>query len=343
MIALVGTIVFVNLQGRDVRAETFGQQSVLYSVASLDDSQTIEVVQAGDATVFSESAPRYFGDMTLDQRTQFIEDLAESGIVESDLRPTSSKIRTGIETYVVQEGDSLGKISLRFNLSISTILTANNLSLKSTIRPGDEIKILPEDGILYSVRSGDTLSRIAEKYKIEAADINTSNQLDASAPLKIGMQLLLPGATEIAIATAPIKRVPVGIKSIIAPAPTTKSTGSNWVWPTNWHVITQYYGWRHTGIDIDGDYSTFSIAAHEGVVSFTGWRNGYGLTVEMDHGNGLKTRYAHNSKIYVSKGDVVAAGGRLAQTGTTGNSTGTHLHFEVLLNGQFQNPLSYVR
>jgi len=196
---------------------------------------------------------------------------------------------------------------------------------------------------LFQVKSGLILDNIAKKYKIEAADINTSNQLDASAPLKIGMQLLLPGATEIAIATAPIKRVPVGIKSIIAPAPTTKSTGSNWVWPTNWHVITQYYGWRHTGIDIDGDYSTFSIAAHEGVVSFTGWRNGYGLTVEMDHGNGLKTRYAHNSKIYVSKGDVVAAGGRLAQTGTTGNSTGTHLHFEVLLNGQFQNPLSYVR
>jgi len=118
---------------------------------------------------------------------------------------------------------------------------------------------------------------------------------------------------------------------------------SGWVWPTDWHVITQYYGWKHTGVDIDGDYTTSSYAARGGVVVYAGWRNGYGLTVEVDHGDGYMTRYAHHSKIYVSVGDVVSTGQVLAQTGTTGRSTGTHLHFEVIRNGKFQNPLDYVR
>ena len=106
------------------------------------------------------------------------------------------------------------------------------------------------------------------------------------------------------------------------------------IWPTDWRVITQYFTY-HTGVDIDGDYNTVSHAAADGVVIYSGWRRGYGMTVEINHGNGIVTRYAHNSKFYVS-GDVVSAGQTIAQTGSTGRSTGTHLHFEVIRTGGFK-------
>ena len=117
----------------------------------------------------------------------------------------------------------------------------------------------------------------------------------------------------------------------------------DWVWPTDWRVITQYFTWKHTGIDIDGDYTTNNYASADGVVIYSGWRRGYGETVEVDHGNGIVTRYAHNSALYVKTGDVVSAGQAVARTGSTGRSTGSHIHFEVIVNGKFKNPLDYVR
>ena len=347
MIVLVAVIGFANFHTRNVRAETFGQKSILYSMVSVDDSETVEVVEAGKSVLIPGGSSSYFTDTVLDQRTQFDQDEFDQGaLVQTENSPAQiATSRTSVETYTVKEGDTLGKISLRFHLSISTILAANGLSLRSTLHLGDVLKILPQDGILYTVKRGDTLSRIAQNFGISVKDITSSNQLADSASLKVGVEILLPGATQVAAPSA-IARKPVGVKDIISNTSTTKPSAAKsagWVWPTNWHVITQYYSWKHTGIDVDGDYSTYSIAAHDGVVSYTGWRNGYGLTVEVDHGNGLKTRYGHNSKIYVSTGDVVTAGERMAQTGTTGRSTGTHLHFEVILNGKFQNPLSYVR
>ncbi len=343
MIVLVAVISVTNVQARQVRAETFGQKSILYALVSVDDSQTVEVVEAGKSVLIPGGSSSYFTDATLDARTQIHEN-----ILDQPVAPTEAQIaaaRSSVETYTVKEGDTLGRISVRYNLSISTILSANGLTLRSTIRPGDTLKILPTDGVMYTVKKGDTLSRIASTYDISVSEISQANSLASSAALKVGAEIILPGATKIA-APAAIARKPVSIKDIISATPAPKAAGasaSGWVWPTTWRIVTQYYSWKHTGIDVDGDYSTFSIAAHDGVVDYTGWRNGYGLTVEIDHGNGLRTRYAHNSKIYVSAGDVVSAGERIAQTGTTGNSTGTHLHFEVILNGKFQNPLSYVR
>lgn len=343
MIVLVGVIVMANFQTRDVRAETFGQKSILYSLVSVDDSQTVEVVEAGKSVLIPGGASSYFADTVLDHRTQYNQ---ENIVTQRENTPAQiATSRTSVETYTVKEGDTLGRISVRFHLSISTILAANGLTLRSTLHLGDVLKILPEDGIMYTIKKGDTLSKIANNFTIDVSQIMSANQLSANSALKIGTEILLPGATQIAPPSA-IARKPVSVKDIISKTPSTKPSivaGAGWVWPTNWHVITQYYSWKHTGIDVDGNYSTFSIAAHDGVVSYTGWRNGYGLTVEVDHGNGLKTRYGHNSKIFVSTGDVVVAGERLAQTGTTGRSTGTHLHFEVILNGKFQNPLSYVR
>lgn len=123
-------------------------------------------------------------------------------------------------------------------------------------------------------------------------------------------------------------------------------------WPTpSTTYVTSPYGWRfhpiqkrnklHTGIDIGAGYGASVIAAEGGTVLRAGWNGGYGQYIVIDHGNGLSTLYAHNSTLLVSAGQVVTRGQKIALVGSTGNSTGPHLHFEVLLYGQTQDPMSY--
>lgn len=348
MILIVSGVTWVNLSVRDVRAEDFGQQSILYQLVAQDDSAVLEVVEAGATPLALGTRTSYVEGMVIDARRHvdfdFLEETATPLVGEEAPEAVEPvQTRTQTETYVVQEGDTLGAIAERYGLSISTVLWSNSLSYTSTIRPGQELTILPVDGVVYTVRSGDTLSRIARQYAVDVETIMEQNGLASANRLAIGDKLLLPGA-------APPSRVSTtrssaSISTLFTPpsvsAPSAAVDG--WIWPTNWRVITQYYGWRHTGVDIDGDYTTSSFAARGGVVIYSGWRSGYGLTVEVDHGDGYVTRYAHHSKNYVAVGEVVSAGQVLAQTGTTGRSTGTHLHFEVIRNGRFQNPLDYVR
>ena len=347
VVGIVCAVVFVNLSARDVRAEDFGQKSLLYRLVAVDDEAILEVVEAGAPFMTLGSRSSYLSDAVVDARRQVDLDYLDETITtqvgeEALIAPRVVSARAGIETYIVEEGDTLGRIADSFGLSLSTILWSNGLSYNSTIRPGQELKILPVDGVLYKVKSGDTLSRIARNYGVDAGEILTQNQLASADRLSIGAELLLPGGEP----PSPVStsRSSASITSLFsAPSKTISEDADGWVWPTDWRVITQYFTWRHTGIDIDGNYSTFSYAARGGVVIYSGWRGGYGLTVEVDHGDGYVTRYAHHSKNFVDVGDVVSVGDTLAQTGTTGRSTGTHLHFEVIRNGKFQNPLDYVR
>ena len=115
-------------------------------------------------------------------------------------------------------------------------------------------------------------------------------------------------------------------------------------WPTIGKGITQYYGWRHTGVDIDGDYASPIYASADGVVEKAGWNSGgYGLMILIGHPSGIKTRYGHASKLFVKVGDSVTRGQVIAMVGTTGRSTGTHLHFEIYVNDARTNPLRYIR
>jgi murein DD-endopeptidase MepM/ murein hydrolase activator NlpD len=112
-------------------------------------------------------------------------------------------------------------------------------------------------------------------------------------------------------------------------------------WPV-YGSISQSYSGRHTGLDIAGPSGTAIGAADSGTVTFAGWDGGYGYFVIINHGNGLVTRYAHCSKLYVSAGDWVNQGQSIGARGSTGHSTGPHLHFEVLQNGSFRNPINYL-
>ncbi len=143
------------------------------------------------------------------------------------------------------------------------------------------------------------------------------------------------------------------IAQILAMQGTDAYIGGSMCWPSQASTnITSPFGNRmhpilkvykmHTGIDIGAAGGTNILAANAGVVISAGWNNSYGYMVMIDHGGGIVTLYAHSSKLLVQKGDVVSRGQTIALVGTTGMSTGNHLHFEVRVNGQYQNPLNYV-
>lgn len=256
--------------------------------------------------------------------------------------------RDTIVYYTVQKGDTVSSISSRFGITINTILWANDLASYSLIRPGDSLTILPYSGVIHNVKSGDTISKIASIYNVSEGEIMSTN--DLGAILKIGDKIIVPGGSKIrqAVAATPKPAVNTGISIIRdlvkAPdAPAASASSGKMAWPTNGHRITQYYSWSHTGLDIANKTGTPLFAAEAGTVEYSGWSNGYGYNVLINHGGGTKTRYAHASKLFVKAGDSVARGENIAAMGSTGWSTGPHIHFEVIINGKKQNPLNYIK
>jgi murein DD-endopeptidase MepM/ murein hydrolase activator NlpD len=261
---------------------------------------------------------------------------------------TNAKQRTSITYYTVQMGDTVSTIARKFNISINTILWANDLNNYGFIKPGNQLTILPYSGIVYTVKSGDTISKIANKYDIEVDKILSCNDFGGS--LKIGQKIIVPGAKKLSeaspIATRTTKNY-TGISIIkdIIKSPTVVASGKKMTWPTQGYRITQYFSWKHNGVDIANKIGTPIYAADDGVVIIAagGYNGGYGNTIVIDHGNGKRTRYGHASKLFVKVGDEVEKGENIAAMGSTGRSTGPHLHFEVLINGSRANPLNYVK
>lgn len=257
----------------------------------------------------------------------------------------TSSAREGIISYTVENGDTVSGIANKFQVSVNTILWANNLSAYSLIRPGNTLTILPTSGVVHKVKSGETVGKIALQYGVEEKDIFSYNDIKSANSLVIGQNIIIPGGrkttTQTAVASKPSTPASV-VEKLTTPKKATDS-GSSMVWPTEGHRITQYYSWRHTGLDIANKTGTPLYAAEAGTVEYSGWSNGYGYNVLVNHGGGKKTRYAHASKLYVKVGDKVARGEQIAAMGSTGWSTGPHIHFEVIVNGVKQNPLNYIR
>ncbi|KKR86374.1 MAG: Lipoprotein [Candidatus Uhrbacteria bacterium GW2011_GWF2_41_16] len=356
VIGIVAVTTSSNFQGSEVRAETFGEKSLLFSIVSQEDLATVEEIKAKEGFVpiktnYSEMyalSPSDTADLDLIDE-DYVNFLGGNGFLTSSIGAESpvSSSRTETEIYVVQDGDTLSTIADRYGLNLSSVLWANELTFKSTIKPKQELAIPPVDGVLYTVKNGDTIQSIAKKYSAESEQIVAFNKLTNANTLKIGQNLIIPGGEPPKIVpvrrTAPLTKLFVSPSSNDSVGKKASASDGGWVWPTDWHVITQYYGWKHVGLDLDGDYNTKNYAARAGTITRASWYSGYGLCVDIDHGDGYKTRYGHFSKIFVEVGQQVAAGEALGMTGTTGYSTGTHLHFEVFENGKRRNPLEFVR
>lgn len=264
---------------------------------------------------------------------------------------TASSQKT-ISYYTVKIGDTLSGVAKAFGVTINTIAWQNGLSAKSLLRPGDKLVILPVSGVLYKVRAGDSLSKIAQQYKVEAATIISYNNLSGDRVI-IGQSLVIPGgqppasvASQVATAannklTPKVQQVFTNVKNTVT---SNLSNTSGMTWPTVGHRITQYYSLRHNGLDIGNKVGTPIYAADGGKVEIaaSGWNGGYGNTIVLNHGK-LKTRYGHLSRLYVRAGQNVVKGQVIGEMGSTGRSTGPHLHFEVLSGKVRYNPLNYIR
>ncbi len=253
--------------------------------------------------------------------------------------------RQEIINYTVQAGDVLGSIATKFGLDINSILWANNLSYYSIIRPGDTLKILPISGVLHTVQSGENLSFIAKTYNADMDKILAFNNLKDVNSLKKGQELIIPGGIKKIApkAAAVAKASPYNLKTILPTSKDIYNSSSRFIWPAAASRITQYYHLGHHAIDIGGKIGTPIYAIEKGQVTLSGWSTGYGNNIIVDHGGGQKSRYAHFSKLYVKKGAFVEKDQQIGEMGSTGWSTGPHLHIEININGINVNPLQYLK
>ncbi|MFA5420848.1 MAG: peptidoglycan DD-metalloendopeptidase family protein [Patescibacteria group bacterium] len=269
------------------------------------------------------------------------QNLSSPGIASTE---RAKDARKEITEYIIQNGDTISSIAQDFGISVNTILWENNLTARSLIKPGNTLKILPETGLMHTIARNETISGVSKKYDISSEKILNANNLDPEEVLKLGQKIFIPGGKKIVAAVASTPAYTgTTIASSIKTTPTTNYSGGKLLWPTVGHRITQYYSWSHQGLDIANKTGTPLYASESGTVERSGWNNGYGYNVVINHGGGLKTLYAHASKLHVKAGDVVSRGDIVADMGSTGWSTGPHIHFEVILNGVKQNPLNYIQ
>ncbi len=298
-------------------------------------------------TPFKEETTQTIG--TSPDETSLVMITPEEGSGETSGGPTG---RTESVTYTVGSGDVLGAIAEKFNISVNTILWANGLTWNSTIKPGQKLVILPSSGINYEIKKGDTVSSIAKKYQSDSDKIINANKLANASDISVGDLLFIPNGvkpTQVVSSYQPktqaktpsTPQATYGDEDV--PDASDIDTGTKLLWPVLSHRITQYYSWRHYAIDIGDKIGNPIYAAEDGKIERAGWNNGYGNNVVINHGNGIKTLYGHSSKLLVHAGDTVSRGQVIALIGSTGWSTGPHLHLEVIVNGSKKNPLNYIK
>ena len=321
-------------------------------VETFDREETISAIQQSYLDNLSAFRPQGKVNMNGEEEGGEAKTIDGGSIVKPDIASTklTKRARTGVIDYTIKTGDTISTIAEEFELNVSTILWENNLTVYNTIRPGDTLKIPPANGVSYVVAKGDNISAISKKFSIGEEEILKANKLDDGSKLAIGVKLFIPGGKKLASPEKQQTKTQTrytgfsAISDIIEKVPGSKSiTGNKMVWPAGVRTITQYFSWRHSAADIAGPVGTPIYAADSGTVEVLGWGRGYGNQIVVDHGGGKKTRYAHLSKFYVKKGEKVTKGQAIAAMGSTGNSTGPHLHFEVIINSTKYNPLNYIK
>jgi murein DD-endopeptidase MepM/ murein hydrolase activator NlpD len=248
--------------------------------------------------------------------------------------------RAEISTYVVQSGDTIFGIAAKFGLEPETLMWANQ-ELEGNpdwLRIGQELIILPINGVYHQVGGSDTITGIAASYKVDPeAIINYPlNELDPDNPvIQAGQWLIVPGGQK--------PFVPRAVTAYSGPVPADAAVGGGaFGWPASGTIFQGFWS-GHPGIDIAAWAGAPITAADSGHVIYAGWDDtGYGYTVVVDHGNGFQTLYAHLQAYYVEAGDNVAKGEQIAEMGSTGNSTGPHLHFEVRQGTVQRNPVGFL-
>lgn len=262
--------------------------------------------------------------------------------------------------HTVKSGESLERLTQRYGISVQTIQWANDLEPGAPIHPGQELMILPVDGVLHTVRRGQTLLRIAQLYEVPLEDVARQNKIEGGF-IVADQQLIIPGGKpiiagqklrfgenlpgDLAAKVQPPLKAP---KEATVPGAVAALTHGVLQLPCAGCLYTQYYRAGHYGVDLQTRGGGHVLAAEAGTVirADYGWHGGYGNVIEVNHGNGLVTLYAHNKAFLVEVGDRVQRGQAIAEMGNTGRvygQTGIHVHFEVHVNGVKRNPLLYLQ
>lgn len=254
--------------------------------------------------------------------------LPEGGVAGtiSDIGDTAESNQ--ISLYVVREGDSLSQIAEMFNVSVNTIAWANDFDRGDAITPGQMLLILPITGVRHTVTAEETIQSIAKKYKGDVKEIIQYNGLDESGKIAKGDIVIIPGGEEVRVVASSgsteLKTAPV--RGISGP-----SYNAYYLRPINGGVKTQgIHGYNGVDLAASGGTPIMAAAAGRIIVSRSGgWNGGYGNYVVIEHDNGTQTLYAHNSSNAVAIGQAVVQGQVIGYVGSTGRSTGNHVHFEI--------------
>lgn len=238
-----------------------------------------------------------------------------------------------ISTYVVRSGDTLSGIAQMFNVSVNTLLWANDISRSAPLQAGQTLVILPVSGISYTVKKGDTVSGIVAKFKADTNEVLRFNDLTLNSALTVGQTIIIPDA-ELATPVAPPS------SSRIVKHVGNEPLLDGWNWP----AIVGYFirpilgGVKsqnlhgHNAVDLAAPVGTIIRASAAGTVIISrtgGYNGGYGTFVVISHPNGTQTLYAHMSRTAVKAGDSVGQGQTIGYIGMTGLTTGPHVHFEI--------------
>jgi murein DD-endopeptidase MepM/ murein hydrolase activator NlpD len=234
--------------------------------------------------------------------------------------------------YTVKSGDTISDLARNFGLNQDTLISYNEVKQSRLLQIGQVLKIPNQDGLLYTVKKGDTLAGVAEKYQTDTGTIQTVNEL-FSETITAGSRIFIPGA----------RLDWMDLQEI---------NGDLFTWPV-YGYLTSLYGYRaspftgarqfHSGIDIGAAKGTAIRAAMGGRVIAVGYDDSYGNYVVITHHGGYRTLYGHMNVARVKPGAYVAAGDRIGDVGSTGRSTGPHLHFTVYKNGVTVNPRSLLK
>jgi LysM repeat protein len=258
--------------------------------------------------------------------------------------------RYDVDTYTVARGDSVFAIAEKYKIEPETLLWANYDSLQDNphnLKPGINLNVPPTDGIYYQWKDGDTLESVADEFKAEVDNIIgwPGNDIDLTTlALDPGSWVMVPGGEREFVQWL-IPTIATGSSGTSGTSGSVCSGGAvgggGFVWPADNHFLSGNDYWSgHLAIDIAAGEGAPVYATDSGVVTMAqgGDNYGYGLVVQIDHGNGYSSLYAHLSTYGVSVCQSVSAGQWIGAAGNTGNSQGAHLHFEVRQGGGFINP-----
>jgi len=304
-----GVFSFVSdfLQGKEADAGT-----------SAMTSQTMGLLQANLGP--SATSPISFADIAIVDGSALVQ---ETGVIgtQADIVDVRS---TQISLYVVRQGDSLIQIAKMFGVSVNTIMWTN--SIKGSIREGDELIILPISGVNHTVKKGDTIRSLASKYKADMEDIMSYNSLKAGDSLAVGTSLIIPDGEIQALTTSVASQPTEALRN--AGGPVYKD-----------YYIRPIEGGRksqnlhgYNAVDLAAPTGTPIHAAADGLVIIarsSGYNGGYGSYVVIAHSNGTQTLYGHMNKVLTTQGTYVSKGEIIGLLGSTGKSTGPHIHFEI--------------